>query len=52
MRALTFAFGAGGAGTSMCRSSCASTIAGSRVWRAASSSRCSSTVSSKLRKRS
>ena len=46
-------FGAsGGAGTSMWRSSCASTIAGSRVCSAASSSRCSSTVSSKLRKRS
>ena len=47
------AFGAwAGAGTSMWASSCASTISGSRVCRAASSSRCSSTVSSKLRKRS
>ena len=44
--------GAAGAGTSMWRSSCSSTIAGSRVCRASSSTRCSSTVSSKLRKRS
>ena len=43
---------AAGAGTSMWRSSCATTVAGSRVWSASSSSRCSSTVSSKLRWRS
>ena len=43
---------AAGAGTSMWRSSCASAIAGSRVCRAASSTRCSSTVCSRLRARS